>query len=429
MKNLFSGFSFPFHKSNLRFTCLLLLLTLFINAKSFSQAGWVVQNSGVDIDLVSVSFYNNMTGFCVGSNKIIKTTNGGSSWFIFDSAFVSDTYAKILFIDQNTGFISFNMNGTYRTTNSGVNWEQASPYVISPNFGFVDNNFGWIFGYSNMVVTADRGNTWNMTGGFPSSHGSPTHGFMGSTTFGTAVGNFDDFMHNKMYMYIWKTNNGGSSWECVSGNIYGDPCAYTIINGFRPPPMFSKTFVVDDYTAFLYGGSQDMRTENSGTSWSNLNIGASASGFEFINHNTGFAACGGGIIKYTTNSGSTWIDQISTVNVQLNSADMLNAQTGWIAGASGTILKTTTGGLVLPLEPVLLSPANNSTGNQLTLTLDWYDNVVFVYYRIQIATDTGFSSIIYDNNSLSQSQCVVPAGLLNYNTDYYWRTSCFVSAG
>ncbi|HWA06014.1 MAG TPA: T9SS type A sorting domain-containing protein [Ignavibacteria bacterium] len=426
MKKVYPFSSIPYYNSKI-FLLVTAILLLITDQEVLSQAGWIQQSSPISTDIVSVSFINGQTGFAVGGNKILKTVNGGSSWFLFDSAFVSDTYVKIKFLDQYRGFISFNSYGTFKTNNGGLNWYLCDEFIYSNKFGFVDDSYGWIFGQNYMLITSNKGDSWYGGGNYP--YRTPFDGAMGSRNFGVAVGYFDDFMHSKMYMYIWKTNNGGSSWECVSGNVYGDPCAYYVIYQFMPPPAFSKTYVVDDYTAFLYGGSQDFRTDNSGTSWGYTSISSSIGGFDFLNHNTGYAACGSGLFKYTTNSGASWIDQQSGVSAQLNSVDMVDPLTGWAVGSGGTILKTTTGGLVLPLEPVLTSPANNSTGIQLTGLLDWYDNLTASKYHLLISTDNSFINVIYDNDNLTESQLSVPGGLLTYNTDYYWKVSAFNAEG
>lgn len=422
MKNVYPFSFIPIVNSKI---LLLLIVTLLLIAdqKSIAQAGWVQQSSPLGTDLVSVSFINGQTGFAVGGAKLIKTTNGGAQWFIFDSAFVSANYSSVKYIDASTGFVGFTGYGIYRTTNAGLNWTLAVQYSSSTRMGFVDDNYGWIFDYGNMYLSVNRGISWSAGGSYPASHGAASGGSIGSRNFGVAVGNFDDFMHNKKYMYIWRSLDGGSSWECVSGNVYGDPCAYTVIYGFMPPSLFATTYVVDDYIAFLYGGSQNFRTDNSGASWGGLNTGSSVAGFEFLDHNTGYAFGGTGTIEYSTTGGSSWYQQTIPVSSAISSIDMISALTGWAVGSQGTILKTTTGGLTLPLPPSLVLPADNATGIQLTAFLDWEDNLLPVNYRVQISSDASFNTILHDNSTLVASQYNVPAGILTYNTVYYWRVA------
>ena len=64
---------------SLIFTCLL----IFFSFSSFSQSGWFQLPSPTTNILYSVHFEDTLTGWSVGQNgTIIKTTNGGNSWFI-----------------------------------------------------------------------------------------------------------------------------------------------------------------------------------------------------------------------------------------------------------------------------------------------------------------------------------------------------------
>jgi len=79
--------------------------------------------------------------------------------------------------------------------------------------------------------------------------------------------------------------------------------------------------------------------------------------------------------------------------------------------------------------PNLLSPHFNSEGVQLTPTLDWEDIQNPLEHRVQVSTDINFNSVIADVNGLSVSQYNIPAGLLTYNSVYYWRTASRTSDG
>ena len=58
-----------------------------------------------------------------------------------------------------------------------------------------------------------------------------------------------------------------------------------------------------------------------------------------------------GLIKRTTNGGTNWIS--NTIGIYtLQSVDFINADTGWISGLYGTILKTTNGGGPISIKPI-----------------------------------------------------------------------------
>ena len=83
----------------------------------------------------------------------------------------------------------------------------------------------------------------------------------------------------------------------------------------------------------------------------------------------------------------------------------------------------------VPSAPVLLLPANNSTGMSQTPLLDWNDVTYAENYRIQISTDSLFGTTAWDTSGVVPSQVNVPAGKLSSLTKYYWRVNANNIAG
>lgn len=82
----------------------------------------------------------------------------------------------------------------------------------------------------------------------------------------------------------------------------------------------------------------------------------------------------------------------------------------------------------VPSVVSLVSPSNGATGVPVNTTLDWSDATVAASYRLQIATDAGFSSLVKDT-TISSSSYAVPAGLLNHLTQYHWRVQAVNAMG
>jgi hypothetical protein len=76
-----------------------------------------------------------------------------------------------------------------------------------------------------------------------------------------------------------------------------------------------------------------------------------------------------------------------------------------------------------------LLPVNNATGVSLTPFMDWTDVSGATTYRIQVATNNSFTSIVYDNNSIATSQFTIPSGYLIGSTQYFWRVAAINSGG
>jgi hypothetical protein len=77
----------------------------------------------------------------------------------------------------------------------------------------------------------------------------------------------------------------------------------------------------------------------------------------------------------------------------------------------------------IPAVPALLTPANNTVDIAVTPTLDWNDVTYAASYRVQISTDSSFTTTVYDTAGLTVSQIIVPSGKLTTKTQYYWRVN------
>lgn len=103
-----------------------------------------------------------------------------------------------------------------------------------------------------------------------------------------------------------------------------------------------------------------------------------------------------------------------------NGADVNNASVDWTflylptPGATNNVVPP-------PSVPVLVSPANNSTGQNVTLNLTWGASSNALSYRVQVAADAGFSSIIVNDSMVGGTSKTI-SGLAN-NTQYWWRVN------
>jgi photosystem II stability/assembly factor-like uncharacterized protein len=218
----------------------------------------------------------------------LKTTNGGSNWTAMSLGTTSNL-RNIFFLDATTGFIAGGPTGSpgeiYKTINSGATW------TLQP------------------------------------TSGASTSGLYGIYFTSSNVGYANDFAGN-----IIKTTNGGSSWtSCVV-------TAPTIFNG----PMH----FLDLNKGFTCGLNGEIRmTANAGATWTSVTSGTTnaLTGIGFYDANNGFMVGGNvsantGIILSTTNGGITWSQMIPGTS-RLYRVDMVNANTGYVVGLNGTIMK------------------------------------------------------------------------------------------
>ncbi len=84
----------------------------------------------------------------------------------------------------------------------------------------------------------------------------------------------------------------------------------------------------------------------------------------------------------------------------------------------------------LPAAPAIVtlsSPANGTTNQPTTLTLFWTASIGATTYRLQMATNSSFSPVVFDDSTMTTTSKQV--GPLAYNTIYYWRVSAKNSGG
>lgn len=135
---------------------------------------------------------------------------------------------------------------------------------------------------------------------------------------------------------------------------------------------------------------------------------------------------------------TTLINVVTGANsqYQVTSALAYNTHYYWRANATNaggtspwSIVWSFTTIITTPLAPTLLLPVNNAAGVNLTPFMDWTDVSGATAYRIQVATNSGFTNIVYDNNSIISSQFTIPSGYLIGSTQYFWRVAAINIGG
>lgn len=152
-----------------------------------------------------VHFLNRDTGWFAGSNRLLRTTNGGLS---FDSAtitFCSDIY----FRNFNEGLYCTAGN-VYKTTNSGMNWFNTNVPTNGWAYEFrklsvVNNQYVSIVGTGDPFYrSTDFGTTWQCIDSIKS--------YPPSTMQCCAFSSINTGWAGGSYGYLYKTTNGGYNW-------------------------------------------------------------------------------------------------------------------------------------------------------------------------------------------------------------------------
>ena len=127
--------------------------------------------------LVDCYFWSSDSGIAVGGSNplysgnavVIKTVNGGNNWQqVYRSSRSGEYCWKICYLNLNNIYVSIQGPSIYylKSTNGGNNWVdmQFRPYN-QQGIGFVDENKGWIGGWSGPTYeTSDAGLSWHLAG-------------------------------------------------------------------------------------------------------------------------------------------------------------------------------------------------------------------------------------------------------------------------
>ncbi|MBT1688973.1 PKD domain-containing protein [Dawidia soli] len=123
-------------------------------------------------NLRKVLFIDNQLGFMAGDNMFLKTTNGGATWTNLGTTYnINDLY----FFDASRGIASTSIGAVLHTSDGGATW-QENPFTVGVDLGAIafQGQTGYILSYSTIFLlpvlkTTDGGATWE-TQTFPNSN-------------------------------------------------------------------------------------------------------------------------------------------------------------------------------------------------------------------------------------------------------------------
>jgi len=244
---------------------------------------------------------------------ILKSTNGGTTWTNYTSGLPSLTYCSRIVIRPgfpNQLFAAMGNSGLYKSTDAGVTWSQVisgrcDDIVFAPN-GTNAYITGSGTGYR---VSTDGGSTFNPNGSVS----------MGTRNHIAICRNVPTVLYIAVYssstITTWKSTNSGANFSqaAVGTNFNGGQAWYDFymqVNPFDPN--------------YAYVGSIDIwRTTNGGTSFENITNGYSGGYVHVDQHNMDFnplnsdeliAVNDGGVWK-STNRGTNFTNMNSTLTL------------------------------------------------------------------------------------------------------------------
>jgi len=229
----------------------LLVFLLLVFLIKFSQAQWDwVNPSPQGNDLNCIVYAGNQTLLAAGNfGTILRSTNNGQDWSHVESGSELDI-RDIEFYDANNGIAVGDSGLVIITTNGGMDWETIDLQVHERLWAvaYSDSLNITITGYEGVIFhSADGGNTWN-------SIPPPVFGDFMDVAFITPAKGFIAGMNENYHALILKTEDSGQNWSVALNGTFGS--------------LYSISFH-DELIGYAAGGDDDViRTSDGGNTWS-----------------------------------------------------------------------------------------------------------------------------------------------------------------
>ena len=213
--------------------------------------------------------------FLCDSNRLILSTDYGAKWStVTFSNGTSLNYARLFMADANNGYILSGVRNLFRTSDGGYNWSRlTSPtkyvnYFVSHYFVF-DSSTICMRIYSKksgggidstwLLKTSDAGASWTSLDQTSILASDIYAMYFLDTERGWAVENIPTGLGDKQRHSIYRTVNGGNSWELLFQGELSDSVndAWEVV---------SINFI-DSLRGALVGNRKVATTNNGGRSW------------------------------------------------------------------------------------------------------------------------------------------------------------------
>ncbi|HYG41275.1 MAG TPA: ELWxxDGT repeat protein [Cytophagales bacterium] len=304
---------------------------------------WIEVNSGINNNLSNLQFVTSSIGYIIGDDVLLKTEDGGKSWFLLQRPNTTYPYLRnFFFVTTETGYVFGGDGKIFKTIDGGRSWRSLSNYSDHLNAGyFITKEKGFICGTSNTLIrTLDGGKTWEN---------------IDMESFGWNIAFSDIIFTSALIGYIStnkgtviKTIDGGQTWSAV-GETYSNYATRIYFKNEN-----------EGYVIGSWSGSTIQKTTDGGQTWSfDPSIrGGSLMGIS-INHNGKMCLVGLGTSLGSTSEPGRVIftkegnGEFKTVcqffPEDYNSIQFTNNKTGFIFGSQN--FNTTDGGITwLPFQ-------------------------------------------------------------------------------
>ncbi|MBU1114518.1 MAG: T9SS type A sorting domain-containing protein [Bacteroidetes bacterium] len=411
----------------------------------------------------SLFFINEDVGYFVGSKTtgsqssiVLKTVDGGQNWIsqilddyieIYSLKFISEQVGFINGIGWDEGKMNIGVSGTY---DGGINWTRLKSISYTPGFvnkkGDIDvyenNKIISVFSSNSSIVgSEDSGDTWDIISDDLLADSTATNYKIYDICFPSEnIGylltekglykSFDSGLNweliktfnpyetltrlsylNNLTIWIggsdgrvYKSSDGGESWEIVDCGIGEDIKAIQVISNNNI--VIAASEWIEDFSIGGFYSTHTAKSVDAGLNWQTVNFDDDCAIYDlyFLSENKGWAV--GNNVFFTDNGGETWA-KISQINDKFLTVKFISDSVGFsVAYINDGIYKTTDGGYNWEsifsgyINDIDFFDSNNGAAvgrNGLYLKTSDGGNT-WSYENINTYTD--FSNLYFDSNNI-----------------------------